>query len=71
VGEHNIQKHGNVLKSPGRTNNKNVQTSPHEFLSLLGRFHERLNDFFKDMRTLPEPAERHTTGAARRSPTSK
>jgi hypothetical protein len=62
-----IEKGGPVFSSPDQRNKGNVQISPSEFLSLLGRFHERLDALLDDMRTLPEPTARHKAGAHRSS----
>jgi hypothetical protein len=44
----------NVLPSPDLTSDMNVRISPSELLSLLDSFHERLDAFFEEMRSLPD-----------------
>ena len=43
-----------VLPSPDLTSDMNVRISRSELLSLLDSFHERLDAFFEEMRSLPE-----------------
>ena len=55
-----------VLPSPDLTSDMNVRISPSELLSLLDRFHERLDAFFEEMRSLPVGTPRERLASAGR-----
>jgi hypothetical protein len=55
----------NVLRSPDQSFDREVHLSPLELLSLLSRFHARLDAFFEEMRVFPEAAARENTADSR------
>ena len=60
-----IEDRNNVLLSPDQTSDRNVRISPSELRSLLDSFHERLDAFFEEMRSLPEATARQKAGNSR------
>ena len=55
----------NVPPLPDRIHDRDVRISSSELLSLLGRFHEKLNALFDEMRTIPESTARQKAGNSR------